>query len=70
MRHTPATSRVAAEADQHRPIVRQMADVIRERTSASGSCTEDDLRTAGFTAAEIAAHADDARAFLRALMAH
>src|SRR5579885_682932 len=44
-----------------REIVARMAAVIVQRTAASDACTEADLRTAGFTPAEIAAYGDAAR---------
>lgn len=42
--------------------VAAMARVMYETSLQSGGCTADDLARAGFTAAEILEHADDARA--------
>lgn len=39
----------------------RMATTITERAAAAGSCTEDDLRTAGFSDTEIKQHIDAAR---------
>lgn len=43
--------------------ISDMAEVMQERSAANGCCTEADLVAAGFTLAEIATHADRARAF-------
>lgn len=55
MRH-PSSARTKAPA-----IVRRMADHIRRLTEGKGTCTSDDLRNAGFTSGEIAAHGNAAR---------
>ena len=54
MTRTAATSTTTA---------RRMAAVMVARTIAAGACTEDDLRRAGFSRADLARHADAARAF-------
>lgn len=46
-------------------IVRQIARVMVDRAAASEACAESDLAAAGFTAAEIARHADAARSIAR-----
>jgi hypothetical protein len=43
-------------------VARRMATVMVARTTAAGACTEDDLRRAGFSRADLARHADAARA--------
>jgi len=48
-------------------IVADMARVMAERQASTGACTEDDLKAAGFAAAEILAYADDAREIARTL---
>lgn len=63
-------SRAARDAIEGRDsdrsdLVARMADAIGERAGIDGCCTVDDLRTAGFTVAEIAEHADDARRIFR-----
>lgn len=42
-----------------------MADVLVQHTAATGACTEDQLRTHGFTTGEIARALDAARAKAR-----
>lgn len=49
-------------------IVADMARVMAERRASAGACTEDDLKAAGFTAAEIVSYADDARQMARTLL--
>lgn len=46
-------------------IVRQIARIMVDRAAGSEACAESDLAAAGFTAAEIAAHADAARGLAR-----
>lgn len=45
---------------RQKKTVERMADVMVERQTASGSCTEGDLRAAGFTPDAICAHGDEA----------
>ena len=49
--------------------VDRMADVMVERCAASGSCTKEDLRTAGFTEDAITAHGENAQRKAAARMA-
>jgi hypothetical protein len=61
-----AARRTAAKPSlSHDQLVDRIANVIVDRTAASGSCTEADLVAAGFSAEEIARHKDDAIARAR-----
>ena len=43
-------------------VARRMATVMVARTTSAGACTEDDLRRAGFSHADLTRYADAARA--------
>jgi hypothetical protein len=59
-------ARAAAEGiDGPSPVAARMAGVMAARAFGAGACTEADLRAAGFTDAEIARHADEARGIAR-----
>lgn len=61
-----AARRASARASlSHDQLIDRIANVIVDRTAASGSCTEADLIAAGFSAAEIARHKDEAIARAR-----
>lgn len=56
--------RVSAADDKdilHNGIAIVMAEVMVDRATASGACTNDDLYAAGFTSSEIASFAEEAR---------
>lgn len=72
----PRTLRIGAETveapdlatpDGAAAFVRLMALVMLERAAGDDACTDAHLAAAGFTAAEIARHADKARALARQL---
>lgn len=43
--------------------ITRMGDTLREMANCNGSCTAEDLISAGFTSAEIIEHIEDAREY-------